>query len=162
MEEAPVVVEESFRNYEERIGQEKIFAEIFTAATEAQSAVALEADKGAETVRKARYWFLLLFVPLAVIVGVPATLIFAMANVAVFSVTLVSLAAVVYLVIFQLLPAAVLASKLILLGLTLLMAVVTLLLGTMTVWFLRTATIGFPRFLIEIARKYGYREVEVQ
>ena len=48
------------------------------------------------------------------------------------------------------------------LGLTLLMAVVTLLLGTMTVWFLRTATIGFPRFLIEIARKYGYREVEVQ
>ena len=68
----------------------------------------------------------------------------------------------VYLVIFQLLPAAVLASKLILLGLTLLMAVVTLLLGTMTVWFLRTATIGFPRFLIEIARKYGYREVEVQ
>ena len=85
-----------------------------------------------------------------------------MANVAVFSVTLVSLAAVVYLVIFQLLPAAVFASKLILLGLTLLMAVVTLLLGTMTVWFLRTATIGFPRFLIEIARKYGYREVEVQ
>ena len=85
-----------------------------------------------------------------------------MTNVAVFSVTLVSLAAVVYLVIFQLLPAAVLASKLILLGLTLLMAVVTLLLGTMTVWFLRTATIGFPRFLIDIARKYGYREVEVQ
>ena len=162
VEEAPVEEEVSFRNYEERIGQEKIFAEIFTAATEAQSAVSLDADKGAETVRKARYWFLLLFVPLAVIVGVPATLIFAMANVAVFSVTLVSLAAVVYLVIFQLLPAAVFASKLILLGLTLLMAVVTLLLGTMTVWFLRTATIGFPRFLIEIARKYGYREVEVQ
>ena len=148
--------------FEEKVGQEKIFAEIFTAATEAQSAVPFAAEAEKETVRKARYWFLIPYIAIAVVIGVPATLIFALANVAVCAVSLVSLAAVVYLVLFQLLTVAVFTSKLIILGLSLLMLAITILLWVMTSWFLRTATLGFPRFLIEIARKYGYREVEVQ
>jgi hypothetical protein len=122
----------------------------------------LDEDDGKETVRKAKYWFLIPYIALAVAVGVPTTLIFALANIAVCTVTLVSLAAVVYLVLFQLLPAAVLPGKLIILGITLLTVVATILLGVMSVWFMKTATIGFPRFLIDIARKHGYREVEVQ
>ena len=148
-------------NYVERPGQEKIFAEIFNAATEAQSAVQQEEPKK-ETVRKARYWFLIPYIALAVVIGVPATVICAVANVGVLAATLVSLSAVVYMVIFPLMGAAVLSSQLIILGLTLLMLLVTILLGAMTGWFLRNATIGFPQFLIEIAKRYGYREVEVQ
>ena len=165
-EEAEEVSEDTMRTlslkFEEKVGQEKIFAEIFSAATEAQSAVPFAAEAEKETVRKARYWFLIPYIAFAVVIGVPATLVFALANMAVCAVSLVSLAAVVYLVLFRLLTVAVFSSKLIVLGLTLLMAAVTILLWVMSVWFLRTATVGFPRFLIEVARKYGYREVEVQ
>lgn len=154
--------EQESLQYVERLGQEKIFAEIFNAATSAQSAVPPQEEPETKTVRKARYWFLIPYIALAVVIGVPATLVFAVANVGVLAATLVGLCGVLYLVIFQLLSAAVLSSKLIIIGLTLLMLCITIMLGVMTVWFLRTATIGFPQFLIEVAKQYGYREVEVQ
>ena len=148
--------------YVERAGQEKIFAEIFNAATSAQSAVPHEEEPKTEIVRKVRYLFLIPYIALAIIIGVPATVVCAVANVGVLAATLVSLCGVVYLVIFQLMAAMALSSKLIVLGLTLLALLITILLGVMTVWFLRTATVGFPQFLIEVAKRYGYREVEVQ
>ena len=122
----------------------------------------VEETPAKETKRKARYLFLIPYIALAVVIGVPVTLVFAVANVAVLAASLVSLCAVVYLVIFQFMGAAVLPTKLIIIGLTLLMLAVTILLCVMTIWFLRTATVGFPRFLIEIAKTRGYREVEVQ
>ena len=167
-EEAPVAeieetpAEQESLRYVERPGQEKIFAEIFNAATTAQSVVPPEEEPEVKTERKARYWFLIPYIALAVVIGVPATLVFAVANVGVLAATLVSLCGALYLVIFQLLGAAVLSSKLIILGLALLMLCITILLGVMSMWFLRTATVGFPQFLIEVAKQYGYREVEVQ
>ena len=149
-------------NYVDQSGQESIFAEIFNAVEEAQAAPVIEAAPVKEIKRKARYLFLIPYVIFAVVVGVPATLVFGVANLAVLCATLLSLSGAIYLALFGLGAAVGLSSKLIVFGLAILMLTLTIALGVMTVWFLRTATAGFPRFLVEVAKTHGYREVEVQ
>ena len=147
---------------EESPEKEKIFAEIFNAATEAQSAVVPDELLKKETKRKARYLLLLPYTIFAILVGVPGTIVFAAANVVVVLAAVSSLVAMVYLVIFHLFAAMDLGSKLILLGLSIVMLALTIILGVFALWFLHTATLGFPRFLREIAMKHCYREVEVE
>ena len=149
-------------NYVDKGGKEGIFAEIFNAVEEAHAAPTIEAEVPKKVKRKARYLFLIPYVIFAVIIGVPATLVFGVANLAVLGATLVSLCGTVYLALFGVAITVGLSSKLIVFGLTILMLTLTIALGVMTVWFLRTATIGFPKFLAEIAKTHGYREVEVQ
>ena len=147
---------------EESPEKEKIFAEIFNAATEAQSAVVIEEAPKKQTKRKARYLLLIPYTIFAILVGIPGTLVFAVANIAVVGAAIVSLVAMVYLVIFHLFAAADLGSKLILLGLSVVMLALTVILAVFALWFLHTATLGFPRFLREVAMKHCYREVEVK
>ena len=163
-EEEPAADEASLfsANYVDNGGKETIFAEIFNAVEEAHAAPVIEAEPVKEVKRKARYLFLIPYVIFAVAIGIPATLVFGVANLAVLSATLVSLGGAVYLALFGIAATVGLSSKLIVFGLTILMVALTISLGVMTVWFLRTATIGFPRFLFEVARTHGYREVEVQ
>ena len=146
---------------EEKPEKEQIFEEIFTAATEAQSAVVLDEPKK-QTERKARYLLLIPYTIFAILVGVPGTLVFAAANLAVVAGAAVSLVAMVYLVIFHLFAAVDLGSKLILLGLSVVMLALTVILAVFAIWFLHNATLGFPRFLRETAMKHCYREVEVK
>jgi len=147
---------------EEGPEKEKIFAEIFNAATEAQSAVVKEEDIKPVTKRKARYLLLIPYTLFALLVGIPGTFVFAVANIAVTAAAVVSLVAMVYLVIFHLFAAVTLGSKLILFGLSVVMLSLSIILAVFALWFLHNATLGFPRFLREVAMKHCYREVEVK
>ncbi|MBQ3010851.1 MAG: hypothetical protein IJD81_06630, partial [Oscillospiraceae bacterium] len=147
---------------EENPEKEKIFAEIFNAATEAQSAVVIEEAPKPVIERKPRYLLLIPYTLIALAIGVPATLVFAVANLAVAAASVVSLVAMVYLVIFHLVAAVDLGSKLILFGLSVVMLSLAVILAVFGLWFLHNATLGFPHFLRDVAKKHCYREVEVK
>jgi len=143
-------------------GKEKIFSEIYSAATDAQSAVVIEESAVGKTVRKARYLFLIPYTILSVLVAIPVVAVLAVVNVVLFAAAIVCLCACLYLVILQLPGALGLGNQLIYGGLAIVTLAITIGLGGLGVWFADAATAGFPRFLLGVAKKYGYREVEVQ
>jgi len=147
---------------EEGPEKDKIFAEIFNAATEAQSAVIIEEEPKKVTKRKPRYLLLIPYTIFALLVGIPGTIVFAAANLAVTAASMTSLVAMVYLVIFHLFAAVELSSKLIIFGLSIVMLSLAVILAVFALWFLHNATPSFPHFLREVAMKHCYREVEVK
>ena len=147
---------------EENPDRERIFEEIFNAATDAQTAVVIEEEPKKVTKRKPRYLLLIPYTILALIIGIPGTAIFAVTNVAVVASSVACLISMVYLVIFHLFAAVTLGNQLIILGLSIVMLALTVILAVFAFWFLHNATFGFPRYLHEIAAKHCYREVEVK
>ena len=122
----------------------------------------IEEEPQKVTKRKPRYLLLIPYTIFALLVGIPGTIVFAAANLAVTVASAASLVSMVYLVIFHLFAAVELSSKLIIFGLSVVMLSLSVILAVFSLWFLHNATLGFPHFLREVAMKNCYREVEVK
>ena len=139
---------------------ETIFSEIYSAATDAQSAIKQEEEPEIKTVRKPRYLFLIPYTIFAVLLAIPVVAFLAAVNVILFAAAIVLLCLCLYLG-YECLFAFTIGNLIIYGGLALIALAATISMGALGVWFAHAATAGFPRFLLAVARKHGYREEEV-
>ena len=119
-------------------GGDEIFSEIFSAATQAQSAVAVGNSAGRAKPRPA---VLVFYILACILVGVPVTVV---------------LLAVDLMIFFGLSGVPGLGNKLVILGVGILAVTAAIALAWLGVWFMRNATVGFPGFLVRFGREHGY------
>lgn len=157
VEEAePEVPEKEPPNTQAVPGEEGIFSEIFTAATQAQSAVALET---AAKRRSPRPGVLIPYVILCILLGVPVALVLLAIDLVIFAIALTALVFGVYLLILSFSSGFTgLGNHLVALGLVILGLTVAIAVSALGVWFMQNAVTGFVGFLIRFGQEHGYRE----
>lgn len=135
---------------------EGIFSEIFTAATEAQSALTMET---AAKRRSPRPGILIPYVILCILLGVPVALILLAVNLLIFAIALTALAGGIYLLVFLFSNGlAGLGNHLVALGLVILGVTLSIALSALGIWFMQNAVTGFVGFLLRFGHEHGYRE----
>ena len=143
--------------------REEIFSEIFNAATMAQSAIVMPTDDQTTTApaEKARLGVLIPYTVSCVLIGVPVTVVLFAVDLLIFGIAVAALVSGVYFLTFLPLPQFVLpGDKLVIIGLSILFVTAAAAICVLGVWFVKNATLGFPRFLLEFGKKHGYAKEE--
>ena len=143
--------------------REEIFSEIFNAATMAQSAIVMSTDDQTTTApaEKARLGVLIPYTVACVLIGVPVTVVLFAVDLLIFGIAVAALVSGVYFLTFLPQPQFVLpGDKLVIIGLSILFVTAAAAICVLGVWFVKNATLGFPRFLLEFGKKHGYAKEE--
>lgn len=137
-------------------GEDAIFSEIFSAATQAQTAVAVGTGAGRPKPRPA---VLVFYILACILFGVPVTLLLVVVGLLIFAISLAALLFGVYIfTLFGVSGFPGLGNHLVILGAGLLAATAAIAIAWLGVWFMRTAAVGFPHFLIRFGREHGYTQ----
>ncbi|MCI9468188.1 MAG: hypothetical protein HFG45_02655 [Oscillospiraceae bacterium] len=135
-------------------GGDEIFSEIFSAATQAQSAVAVGNSAGRAKPRPA---VLVFYILACILVGVPVTVVLLAVDLMIFLLAAAVLVFGIYILsFFGLSGFPGLGNKLVILGVGILAVTAAIALAWLGVWFMRNATVGFPGFLVRFGREHGY------
>lgn len=135
-------------------GGDEIFSEIFSAATQAQSAVTVGSPAGRPKPRPA---VLVFYILACILVGVPVTVVLLAVDLMIFLLAAAVLVFGIYILSFFGLsgfPGP--GNKLVILGVGILAVTAAIALAWLGVWFMRNATVGFPGFLVRFGREHGY------